>query len=244
MNKEYNGEINAISSSELMKDTDLMNKMMSLVTRVYDADDAELFYQEIAETPDIVIVYMTLDDVVIGIVLQVTQGESGVGHHGVDTHSTAEADAVGRGGVYLRPSEGGAGGGNVLHRQHIWGQDTVADKDLNVVDGYAVIAIGAGPTQGYTGTHRGGGAEVHCVAEVAGGLRGQGVDRIERVKRFVVVAHCEDALVCVFMPMVNAQRESAQLCIETRQENGGCGAHGRWGTSHHKEGMSGNVANK
>ena len=67
MNKEYNGEINAISSSELMKDTDLMNKMMSLVTRVYDADDAELFYQEIAESPDIVIVYMTLDDVVIGI---------------------------------------------------------------------------------------------------------------------------------------------------------------------------------
>ena len=50
-----------------MKDTDLMNKMMSLVTRVYDADDAELFYQEIAESPDIVIVYMTLDDVVIGI---------------------------------------------------------------------------------------------------------------------------------------------------------------------------------
>lgn len=67
MNKEYNGEINAISSSELMKDTDLMNKMMSLVTMVYDADDAELFYQEIAESPDIVIVYMTLDDVVIGI---------------------------------------------------------------------------------------------------------------------------------------------------------------------------------
>lgn len=33
MNKEYNGEINAISSSELMKDADLMNKMMSLVTR-------------------------------------------------------------------------------------------------------------------------------------------------------------------------------------------------------------------
>lgn len=67
MKSEFKVEINFIISSELVKNTNLMNKMMSLVTRVYDADDAELFYQEIAETPDIVIVYMKLDDVVIGI---------------------------------------------------------------------------------------------------------------------------------------------------------------------------------
>ena len=67
MSKEYKGKINAISSKELIKDANLMNKIMSLVTRVYDADDAELFYKEIAETSDIVIIYMTLDDVVIGI---------------------------------------------------------------------------------------------------------------------------------------------------------------------------------
>ena len=67
MKQEYQGEINAISAGELMQDAYLMSKMTGLVTRVYDADDARLFYREMEESPDIIIVYMTLNDAVIGL---------------------------------------------------------------------------------------------------------------------------------------------------------------------------------
>lgn len=67
MKQKYEGEIYAITASELIKDADLLNKILALVTRVYDAEDAELFRKEIVETPDIIITYMMIDDVVIGI---------------------------------------------------------------------------------------------------------------------------------------------------------------------------------
>lgn len=65
--KGFEGEINFISSSELIQNKNIMNKMMSLVTKVYDKEDAELFYKEISESSDIIIVYMTLNDTIIGI---------------------------------------------------------------------------------------------------------------------------------------------------------------------------------
>ena len=67
MKSEFEGEINFISSSELIQNKNIMNKIMSLVTKVYDKEDAELFYKEISESSDIVIVYMTLNDTIIGI---------------------------------------------------------------------------------------------------------------------------------------------------------------------------------
>lgn len=65
--KEFYGGVNAITSSELVKDADLLNKMLGLVTRVYDKDDADLFYREIVEAPDIIVTYMMIGDDVIGL---------------------------------------------------------------------------------------------------------------------------------------------------------------------------------
>lgn len=70
MNKvkqKYEGEIYAIASGELIKDVDLLNKMLALITRVYDAEDAELFRKEIVEAPDIIVIYMMISDDVIGL---------------------------------------------------------------------------------------------------------------------------------------------------------------------------------
>lgn len=67
MAETFNGTISVISSCDLMSNTDLLNKMTTLVTRVYDEGDAELFLQEIKETPDIIISYMIINDNVIGL---------------------------------------------------------------------------------------------------------------------------------------------------------------------------------
>ena len=67
MKQKYEGEIYTIVSNELIKDGDLLNKMLALVTRVYDAKDAELFRKEIVETPDIIVTYMMIGDDVVGL---------------------------------------------------------------------------------------------------------------------------------------------------------------------------------
>ena len=67
MKKKYKGSIHSIVSSELLWDKELLHKMINLVRRVYDDNDANSFYLELEGSPDIVITYMMIDDEVIGL---------------------------------------------------------------------------------------------------------------------------------------------------------------------------------
>lgn len=67
MKQKFEGNIHAIDSKELMKNGDLLDKMLALVTKVYGEDDAALFNKEILEAPDTVTVYMMLDDRMVGL---------------------------------------------------------------------------------------------------------------------------------------------------------------------------------
>ena len=67
MEKKFNGNINIIISNKLIQNADLLNKIICLVTNVYSEKDAELFRKEVSSNPHIIIVYMELNDSVIGL---------------------------------------------------------------------------------------------------------------------------------------------------------------------------------
>ena len=65
--KEFNGTVSTIQSTELLKDKNLLDKIISLVIKVYDKNDADKFLQEIQDTPDVFITFMMIGDTVIGL---------------------------------------------------------------------------------------------------------------------------------------------------------------------------------
>lgn len=67
MKQKFEGDIHTISSRELMKDKDLLDKMLALVAKVYGKDDAALFNREIAETPEAITIYMMLGNNLVGL---------------------------------------------------------------------------------------------------------------------------------------------------------------------------------
>lgn len=65
--KEFNGTVSTIQSTELLKDKNLLDKIICLVIKVYDKNDADKFLQEIQDTPDVFITFMMIGDTVIGL---------------------------------------------------------------------------------------------------------------------------------------------------------------------------------
>ena len=148
---------------------------------------------------------------------QAAEGDGGVADDGVA--QAREADHVGRGAVGRRPAEADA-----LRRDGDHGQllRRIVGVDLYVVDGHAPEGIVVvSPLQGHADAGVGYGAEADGVATVAAHLRGQGVDRVESVERFVVVAYREGAVRGVLVAVVEDQRQAAQPAREAGQQRGG-----------------------
>lgn len=68
MKHKFEGSVHSIVSSELLlRNNELLHKMINLVRRVYDDNDANSFYLDLEGSPNIVITYMMIDDEVIGL---------------------------------------------------------------------------------------------------------------------------------------------------------------------------------
>lgn len=68
MKQKFEGSIHSIVSGELLlRNQELLHKMINLVRRVYDDNDANSFYLDLEGSPNIVITYMMINDEVIGL---------------------------------------------------------------------------------------------------------------------------------------------------------------------------------
>lgn len=58
---------NFIYARDLISNKTLLNDMLQLVERVYDSEHAELFLEEMRETPDAIVAFIRLDNKIIGL---------------------------------------------------------------------------------------------------------------------------------------------------------------------------------
>lgn len=65
--KKFDGKIHIISAKELVNSGGPLQKMLNLVERVYDAENAGVFLDEISSNREITVVYLTIGDAVIGL---------------------------------------------------------------------------------------------------------------------------------------------------------------------------------
>lgn len=58
---------NFIYARDLISNETLLNDMLQLVERVYDSEHAGLFLEEMRETPDAIVAFISLDNKIIGL---------------------------------------------------------------------------------------------------------------------------------------------------------------------------------
>ena len=58
---------NFIYARDLISNETLLNNMLQLVERVYDSEHAGLFLEEMRETPDAIVAFISLDNKIIGL---------------------------------------------------------------------------------------------------------------------------------------------------------------------------------
>ena len=65
--KKFDGEVHIISAKELVDTNSLLSKVLNLVDKVYGSEDANMFLKEMSSNKEITVVYLTLNNTVIGL---------------------------------------------------------------------------------------------------------------------------------------------------------------------------------